>query len=360
MTIERLLADLDDIDPRTRQPAGLELGSILVVDEASMVDTRTMSRLLDHCYRSQARLILVGDPEQLPEIEAGGLFRALVDDPSTLRLHGNARQQTEWEQCALTDLRDGRVGRALAAYSDAGRVHVFDSPVELRQALVEAYLAVGDESPEASVVVLATTRREVRQLNEAVRMELRQRGVVADGGLTVELGSGRREFAAGDALVVTRNYYTRGVLNGTRGRVVSVDDRDRSVVMRDTHGAEHRLDEQLLRSGDVQHAYAMTVHKAQGLTLDVALVSGSSTLRKEAGYVAMSRGAVSNHLFVTYADLRSNAPDVADVHDAAILDELQRRLERTSAHRLASYFEPAHPYSHDIHRPDPATRGIER
>jgi ATP-dependent exoDNAse (exonuclease V) alpha subunit len=325
-----------------------------------MVDTRTMCRLLEHCYRSQSRLILVGDPEQLPEIEAGGLFRALADHPSTLRLQGNTRQQTEWEQYALNDLRDGHVGRALAAYIAAGRVHVFDSPLELRQALVDGYLAIGDGSPNASVVVLATTRREVRQLNEAVRMELRQRGVVGDGGLTVELGSGRREFAVGDAVIVTRNHYTRGVLNGTRGRVVSVDDRDRFVVLRDADGVEHRLDDHLLRSGDVQHAYAMTVHKAQGLTLDVALVSGSSTLRKEAGYVAMSRGAMSNHLFVTYDDLRSNAPDVADVHDAEALDELQRRLERSSAHRLATYFEPLEPYGHDIHRRQPASRGLER
>jgi len=104
----------------------------------------------------------------------------------------------------------------------------------------------------------------------------------------------------------------------------------------------------------------MTVHKAQGLTLEVALVSGSSTLRKEAGYVAMSRGTVSNHLFVTYDDLRSNAPDVADIHDAEALDELQRRLERSSAHRLASYFEPLQPYGQDTYRREPASRGIER
>src|SRR4051812_36816529 len=120
--------------------------------------------------------------------------------------------------------------------------------------------------------------------------------------------------------------------------------------MTDVDGVDYQIEERLLQSGDVQYAYAMTVHKAQGLTLDVALVSGSSTLRKEAGYVAMSRGAVANHLFVTHDDLRSNAPDVADVHDPAILDELQSRLERSAAHRLASYYEPIHANPGGIYR----------
>lgn len=359
-TLERLLQQLDDIDPRTHRPAGLQLGSVLVIDEASMVDTRTMVRLLDHAYRSQARLVLVGDTEQLPEIEAGGLFRAIADHPSTVRLHGNARQVYEWEAHALVDLREGRLGPALAAYSDAGRVHVFNTPLELRNALVEAYLAVKETTPDAAVVVLATSRREVRVLNEALRLQLRERGGIGADGVTVRLGSGQREFAIGDEILITKNHYSQGVLNGTSGRVVSVNRGEQSLQVRDVDGVEHQLNRRLLESGDVQHGYAMTVHKAQGLTLQVALVSGSSTLRKEAGYVAMSRGAVSNHLFVTYDDLRSNAPDVADAHEAEALDELQRRLERSTAHRLASYFEPLQPHAHDMHRYEPTSRGLER
>src|SRR5207302_7478064 len=103
----------------------------------------------------------------LPEIEAGGLFRALAEHRDTVRLRGNARQASEWEKRALDDLRGGHVGRALAAYSDAGRVHVFDSPFELRNGLVDGYLAVRDGSPDTCIVVLATTRKEVRLLNEA-------------------------------------------------------------------------------------------------------------------------------------------------------------------------------------------------
>ena len=358
VTIERLLQDLDAVDPQTQRPAGLAAGSVLVIDEASMVDTRTMSRLLDHAYRSQARLVLVGDTEQLPEIEAGGLFRALADHPSTLRLTGNVRQASDWERKALADLRAGRVADALAAYSDAGRIHVFDSPLDLRDALVDGYLTARADGPADGVVVLATSRREVRQLNQEIRAALQQRGLVGAEALTVPLGSATREFAIGDAVMITRNHYAHGVLNGMRGRVISFDAGDGSLVMADSDGIEHRLDAALLRSGDVQHAYAMTVHKAQGMTLDVALVSGSATLRKEASYVAMSRGRMSNHIFVTDDDLRENAPEVADLHDeAAALDELQQRLERSGAHRLATSFQspgPVHP------RPLPAEPDDER
>jgi ATP-dependent exoDNAse (exonuclease V) alpha subunit len=268
---------------------------------------------------------------------------------------------TEWERHALADLREGRIADALAAYSDANRVHVFASPPELRDALVDGYMTARSDGPGDGVVVLATSRREVRQLNREIRSALQRRGLVGAEALTVPLGSATREFAIGDAVMITRNHYAHGVLNGMRGRVVSFDSGDGSLVMADGDGIEHRLDTSLLRSGDVQHAYAMTVHKAQGMTLDVALVSGSATLRKEASYVAMSRGRMSNHVFITDDDLRSNAPDVADLHDAAAaLDELQQRLERSGAHRLASSFEPLHPFTHDIHQRESTTRGIER
>ena len=141
-----------------------------------------------------------------------------------------------------------------------------------------------------------------------------------------------------------------------RGQVVDLDRCDGAVVMRDGDGQDHHLDQEVLGSDDVQHAYAITVHTAQGITVGVALVSGTSTLCKEAGYVALSRGRISNHLFVTVADLQAAAPEMADDHERERLDQLQQQLERRSAHRLATSYG-IYP---EVQRPEPKTRGIER
>lgn len=338
-TIERLLQDLDRIDPDTQRPSGLAVGSVLVVDEAGMVDTRTLTRLLEHVRTSGARLILCGDTEQLPEINAGGLFKALADQPETLRLTGNVRQANDWERYALADLRAARVGQALLAYLDAGRIHVCETPGDLREEIVSAYFTARETAGPDRVVVLASTRREVRALNSTIRRYLVSTGTL---GLDVAapFGYSKREIAVGDQLLITRNRYRDGLLNGMRGEVVDVDRCDWSVIMRDTDGLDHCLDQDLLNSGDVDYAYAMTVHKAQGMTVDVALVSGTATLRKEASYVALSRGRIANHLFVTEADLHDVAPDVAADHHLDRLNQLQQQLERRSGHRLASSYEP--------------------
>jgi len=107
-TLARLLARLDD----HRHGSPLEPGSVLVVDEAGMVGTRQLARLLDHAEAQAVKVVLVGDPHQLPEIDAGGLFRALTTRLPTIELTDNRRQQHTWEQVALDELRHGEVDTA--------------------------------------------------------------------------------------------------------------------------------------------------------------------------------------------------------------------------------------------------------
>ncbi len=76
MTVTRLLAALDK--PVAGRPAGLARGTVLIVDEAGMLGTRPLARLLAHTRAADATLVLVGDHHQLPELTAGGAFRALA------------------------------------------------------------------------------------------------------------------------------------------------------------------------------------------------------------------------------------------------------------------------------------------
>jgi conjugative relaxase-like TrwC/TraI family protein len=344
-TLTKLLIDLDQTDPRTRRPTGLVAGTVVVVDEASMVDTRSYARLLDHVCQSGARLALVGDTEQLPEIEAGGLFAALAADPSVVRLTTNVRQGELWERDALTALRENRPAAALLAYLDHNRIHV-DEPRMLPAAITAAYADSAATDP-LGTVALASTRREVAALNTTIRAQLvRDRKVDADG-ITARTPTGTTGFATGDIVVITRNRRALGVLNGMRGQLASTDPKSGSAVMVDDLGEAHTLPAELLTSGEVQHGYALTIHRAQGITVNTALVYGTAALTKEAGYVALSRGRVANHLFVSPYDVHEamvDQPIGGERRDLlAAVDLVAIRLELSRRQSLATSYLPQPP-----------------
>jgi conjugative relaxase-like TrwC/TraI family protein len=108
-TIARLLIAID-----RGEPGGLDERTVLVVDEAGTAGTRDLARLLDEVQRTGAKAVLVGDPKQLPEIAAGGLFAALTERLPVLELRDNRRQQHEWEIEALRQLRDGNTTHSAA------------------------------------------------------------------------------------------------------------------------------------------------------------------------------------------------------------------------------------------------------
>lgn len=113
-TVDALLADLDRAPPGT----GLAPGGVVVIDEAAMVGTRKLARLLDHA--ADAKVVLVGDHRQLPEIDAGGVFRGLLHRLDPIHLDTNRRQRHQWERAALDELRTGDPTAAVAAYAEAG------------------------------------------------------------------------------------------------------------------------------------------------------------------------------------------------------------------------------------------------
>ena len=102
-TIASLLADLDNPNH-----GGLPPDAVVIVDEAGMVGTRTLARLIDHAAAARAKVVLVGDPRQLPEIDAGGLLRGLAQRVEPIRLSQNRRQHDAWEREALRALRAGQ------------------------------------------------------------------------------------------------------------------------------------------------------------------------------------------------------------------------------------------------------------
>jgi ATP-dependent exoDNAse (exonuclease V) alpha subunit len=285
---------------------------VLLVDEAGMIGTRQLLRLLTLSEQRECKVVLVGDPAQLPELEAGGSFAALTRLPTSLHLDGHGRQITAWEQHALLDLRNGRTTEALDAYHENDRLHIAITTDELHQRVVADYKAARREAADPwDVVVLTPRRHDVAQLNELIREQLRADGVLGRRVMRAVTPHGPRDYRKGDQVLVTHNDHSRQLLNGTRGTVRTV--RRDGLVVQLTDGRRVLLEKAWLARGELDHGYAMTLHKAQGRTVHTSLVIGDESLSQEGGYVGLSRGTHVNHL---YLDAGSEAVlrDCGDIH----------------------------------------------
>jgi len=171
-----------------------------------------------------------------------------------------------------------------------------------REAMVDAWWASRRSGEDA--MMYALRRADVDDLNARARVRLEASG---------ELGSERlavagREFAVGDKVMCLRNDHRLGVRNGTVGAVASVNQAEGELVISDGT----RLPSSYLQAGHLTYSYASTVHKAQGATVDRAFLLGSGQLYREAGYVGMSRGRLSNEVFVVASGLAEGLEDLAD------------------------------------------------
>jgi ATP-dependent exoDNAse (exonuclease V) alpha subunit len=138
--------------------------------------------------------------------------------------------------------------------------------------------------------MLAPTRDTVAELNARARQRMEAEGSL--GHVVAQVG--HIEFAVGDRVVCTKNNKRLGVVNGNVGTVGGVGDKGLIVTL---DNGEVDLPEAYLAAGNLSHGYALTVHKAQGATCDVALVWGEN-LRAESGYTALTRGRIRNRVFV--------------------------------------------------------------
>jgi conjugative relaxase-like TrwC/TraI family protein len=323
VTLDRFLRELD-----RSGAAVLGANNVVVVDEAAIVGTRKLAKLLDHADTAHAKVVLVGDHRQLPEIDAGGAFAGLASRLGSIKLHENRRQGADWERRALSRLRAGSTDRAIAAYQAHGRVHVEPDIDAARHRLVNDWMQARRNG--GSLAMLAQQRRDVDELNRIAREHLRGEGYI---GLRDTLIAGRA-FAIGDEVLATRNDYDLDVLNGTRATVTGIDERSGTVRSRTSDGREIKFPSDYLEAGNLSHAYATTFHKAQGTTVRQSFVLVRDTIDREYAYSGLSRGAEANSIY-----LADHGPRIEEQHAPELephaLDRLGRGLQTSSAKSMA-------------------------
>lgn len=259
--------------------------TVFVLDEAGMVSSRQMALFVETVTRAGAKLVLVGDPEQLQPIEAGAAFRAIADRIGYAELETIYRQREQWMRDASLDLARGNVGKAVSAYQSSGKMIGSELKADAVTNLIADWNR--DYDPAKSTLILAHLRRDVRMLNELARTKLIERGFIEQGS-PFKTADGVRSFAAGDQIVFLKNEGSLGVKNGMLGKVV---DAAPGRIVAVTGEGEHRAQVSVEQSfyNNVDHGYATTVHKSQGATVDRVKVLASLSLDRHLTYVAMTR-----------------------------------------------------------------------
>lgn len=301
-------------DPDHAQAITLARHDVVILDEGGMVGTMEMAELLEVTSKAGAKVIVAGDTRQLKPVAPGSPMRLLAETLGTQRLEAIRRQKEMWQRQASQALAAGQVEQAVRSYDAHGRLIVGEGEA-LQQTLVDAVCQDVSENPNDTRLVLARTHAEVKALNQALRSVLISKGDHAGAcEITVEATvRGRKPvvealpLVAGDRLIfgetlkagahLVRNNdlaTVKAVYRDPDGEPVLclVFDRGFEVTTRwadlipvGRHSKGHKEE----RPIKVQHAYAVTLHSAQGASVDRAFVLNRAGLDRELLYVAMTR-----------------------------------------------------------------------
>jgi ATP-dependent exoDNAse (exonuclease V) alpha subunit/predicted mannosyl-3-phosphoglycerate phosphatase (HAD superfamily) len=280
----------------------IEKGEVLVVDEAGMVGTRQLQRISEKIETIGAKLVLIGDPDQLQPIEAGTPFRLLIEKHGASCLTEIHRQTSEWQKQASQSLAKGKIEKAVATYDQNGFVQSFEGRDATLIALVKDYMEDRKTlSNDKSCLAFAHRRRDVHALNQAIRSALKDTGGLVHEKL-FSTSTGDRAFAPGDRIVFTRNDREIGVKNGMLGTVESIRGGSISVLLDREDKQTQRVTFNPKQYNAFDHGYAVTIHKSQGATVSSSYVLGSRSMDHSLSYVAMTRHREQMRLYVCEED----------------------------------------------------------
>jgi conjugative relaxase-like TrwC/TraI family protein len=305
-TVTRLLWDLGD-----RSSPGLARGTVVVIDEASMLGTRDLAGLAAHVRDAGGAIRLIGDPDQHGSVDVGGVFRRLCAERADglVRLVDNNRQQDHTERLAIAEYRDGHVADALGRYDEAGKVVRSRTAGESFDAIVaDWYAGRLHEHVDPMIAGPNSTRRA---LNDRARALLKSNGELSGEPLLIA----GREFMIGDEVVARRNERRlravgsrESIKNGSTGTIIETDLDNAEVVVAFDREGTIRVPNAYLNAGRLEHGYARTSYGVQGATHQIARYHPTDLSSFEEGYVALTRSRQSAHIYI----VDGNQPDTSN------------------------------------------------
>jgi Ti-type conjugative transfer relaxase TraA len=299
--------------------------TVLMVDEAAMIDTKLMAQVTTFANEAHAKLILVGDDRQLSSIDRGGMFAVLKDRHGAAELSEVRRQTKSDDRRAAELMAEGNFHDALARYEAKGGIKWTRTQEEAQAALVRKWAADTQADPSKTRFVFAYTNDDVDKINHAIRGVRKERGELGEDR-EFETSRGKASFATGDRVQIIGTDKQRGLINGFAGTVTSIEDT--TIHMQLDGRTARSISFDATQFKEFRHGYAGTIYKGQGRTLDQTYLYHSEHWRSAASYVALTRHRDKAEVFVA----RNTAPT---------LKELARQMARVDNRKAASHYYQA-------------------
>ena len=325
-----------------RGPIPITPGTLLVVDEASMITSPDLADLIAYAQARGAKIILAGDTSQLQAVENGGGMSLLASALGYARLAEPVRFRAPWEQHASLRLRDGDT-TVLADYDQHARI-CGGEPEQMMDAAAAAYVALTADGTDT--LLMAADHALRRELNRRIRDDLIALGIVQHGpAVTIADGT---KASPGDLIIATKNDRTvqagqpgRTLANGDLLRIEAVTRK--GLIVRRALDADPRTgqrrwtDRHFLFAGyeNAELGYAVTDHTAQGRTVHTGLAVITGTEDRQHAYVALTRGTDVNTAYVfTLSPKRADpVPGPRPAPELARYDRRTTAPERPARHQ---------------------------
>jgi Ti-type conjugative transfer relaxase TraA len=312
--------------------------TVLVVDEAAMLDARITGEVLRAARKAGAKVILAGDDRQLASIERGGLFSELRQRHGAAEITEVTRQRVDWQRQAARDLAEGRFAEAVTAFDRGGAITWTRDQGAARTALVAAWTRDTAVQPDARRFVFAYTNRDVDALNAELRQVRRDRGELSGPEVELETKHGVAPFAIGDRVQFTDTLKAAGLYNGNAGTITELDPDTGRLAARLDNGRDVAWSAAEFQG--FRHGYAGTIYKGQGKTLDHTYLYHTRHWRRAASYVALTRQRQTAQVFVgrtTARDARALAWQMGrdEVKSASLAWATREEVPEASLQRRA-------------------------
>jgi len=270
---------------RTSLGAGrekLDARTVLLIDEASMLGTSDARELFEAARDDGAMVRLLGDAEQHGSVARGAVLADLTEAHGAYDMARSRRAQEPWLREVAADLRAGLTPRALDELRAHGSIAEHRTTDEAKTALIAGWAA--DVRDNRDVLLIATRRKDVAELNDLARAALAER---LGEARTYSTAFGAREIAVGEQLVARKADRDSETVNGDRLRVLGHRRDGRIACERMRDGAKLVWDVQ--QRPEIDYGYASTSYRSQGRTVDVVHVLATQADDRRGLYVDATR-----------------------------------------------------------------------
>ncbi|MFO9453196.1 Ti-type conjugative transfer relaxase TraA [Legionella pneumophila serogroup 1] len=277
---------------------------VLIIDEAGMVDFASMAYLIKESHKAGSKVVLIGDPEQLKPIQKGEIFRGIAARTGYIELENIKRQQDLGDRQASLNLAKGEIDKAIQHYQDKGAITIADTKLQAIEQVVEDWKQDLKSSAMADTIMLSYTRKAVNHLNDLAREALIAENKIGEENIVYQGLERSLKISTGERLLFRENNKVLGVRNGDTATVKEIDTQRMSVQLDSgellTIPKEYKA---------LDYAYALTVHKSQGMTAKkVRVLIDSKYWDRNLSFVAMTRHKEQLNI---YADKENHLTDQA-------------------------------------------------